>query len=142
MRASPRPYERGGLLCGSVAALGLHGFTIRIRVSRAGVGWRVIRRRVQDRVAARRVFTRSRQSGLHACDAQKRCRRPSAHRQCPPVGGEPASLPVRQQVVVETSPAAGHVWRHAAGRRAVRLAEPRSAQESQSVATLVRNDSG
>jgi hypothetical protein len=54
-RASPRP---------SVAALGLHGFTIRIRVSRAGVDWRVMRRRVQDRVAARRVFTRSRHSGL------------------------------------------------------------------------------
>jgi hypothetical protein len=54
-RASPRP---------SVAALGLHGFTIRIRVSRAGVDWRMIRLRVQDRVAARRVFTRPRHSGL------------------------------------------------------------------------------
>ena len=52
----------------------------------------------------------------------KRRRRPSVRRQCPPVAGEPASLPVRQQVVVETSPAAEHVWRHAAGRRAVRPA--------------------
>lgn len=69
-RLSSPVIERGAPRCGSVAALGLHGFTIRIRVSRAGVGWRVIRRRVQDRVAARRVFTRSRQSGLHACGAQ------------------------------------------------------------------------
>jgi hypothetical protein len=47
----------------SVAALGLHGLAIRIRVSRVGVSGRLIRRGVQDCVAARRVFTRSRRSG-------------------------------------------------------------------------------
>lgn len=121
-RLSSPVIARGAPRCGSVAALGLHGFTIRIRVSRAGVGWRVIRRRVQDRVAARRGIYPVPPKRPACMRCAKRRRRPSVRRQCPPVAGEPASLPVRQQVVVETSPAAEHVWRHAAGRRAVRPA--------------------
>jgi hypothetical protein len=92
-RASPRP---------SVAALGLHGFTIRIRVSRAGVDWRVIRRWVQDRVAARGVFIRSRQSGL----STRRAHNVVVGFLCADsvrlAAGDSASLHERQQVVGET----------------------------------------
>jgi hypothetical protein len=45
-RASPRQYQTGGPPCGSVAAFDLHGLTIRVRVARAGVGWRLLRHRV------------------------------------------------------------------------------------------------
>jgi hypothetical protein len=57
-------FKRGGPQCGSVAAFDLHGLAIRVRLARARVGWRLLRRPVQDRVAARWVFIRSRRSGL------------------------------------------------------------------------------